>query len=55
MREDDQLAEQAEREYLHAEHQQQRREQQSWPIGQRLAEQQAIHSQICRRSAAASS
>jgi len=46
VREDDELAEQAEREYLHAEHEQQRRQQQGRAVGERLAEQQAIHSEV---------
>jgi len=46
VREDDELAEQAEREDLQAENQQQRCQQQCRSIGERLAEQHAIHSQV---------
>jgi len=44
--EDDQLAEQAERKHLHAEHEQQRCQQQGRAVGKRLIEQEAIHSQV---------
>jgi len=46
MREDDELAQQAEREHLHPQHQQERREQQGGTVGERLAEQQPIQTEI---------
>jgi len=45
MSEDDQLAEQAEREHLHAQHDQQRAQQQRGSIGELLVEEQTLHAQ----------